>query len=233
MVKTKGAVIVKKSFAGYASLRKKSFGIRDLGKLDESAARQLHYWMDEMIVKGQNIKGWKKFDFYTFLWILIVRELKALGIDNSVLVKCSKALFDTKNQSNNELANAVLYCLNERKGVLFLLSKTGDYKFIYDPNDVSKPADGYRYKIFVGLDITWILILFLRSKDFYSYIKENQLLKEREIQVLNILHEHTNAMVSVKFLKEQVTITDTTDSIEEFLNLVLHQGNYKTIDIQI
>lgn len=231
MIKSKTRVTSKNSVTAYEKLKKKFFGIRDFGKVDESAVRQLHYWMEEMIVKGKDIKGWQKFDFYTFLWILIVRELKLIGIDNNILSNCSKVLFDSKSQSTKEFENAIMYCLNERKGVFFLISKSGDYKFIYNPTE--NPTETYKYQVFVGLNIKLILIQFFRSKDFYSYIKENQLLKEREIQALNILHEHTNAMVSVKFLKEQVTFTDTTDSIEEFLSLILQQGNYKTIDIQI
>ncbi|MDB5223929.1 MAG: hypothetical protein JWN83_2596 [Chitinophagaceae bacterium] len=232
MVREKG-VVAKKKIKTYDGLRQKYFGIRDLGKLDESAVRQLHYWLDEKIVSGNDTKGWQKFDFYTFLWILIVREFKVLGLDNNVLIKCSKGLFDGKNQPIKEFENAILTCLKDRKGLLFLLNKYGDFEFIENIKDVPNSPKARPYMTFVVIDITLILLQFLSVKDFYGYIKEHGLLKEREIQVLNVLHEHTNAMVTVKFLKDQVTITDKTDSIEQFLGLILHQGNYKTIDIQI
>src|SRR5688572_17921516 len=130
----------------YTGLKEKSFGIKDIKKVDKSNVRQLRYWISLGMINGiepnkstpaVDNPGWDKFSFYEFIWILIIRELKELNFDNSIIAKCAREIFTKKEPKNRMLLfeKAVLHPLINREDVFFIVNKEGEFN-VYRSEDL-------------------------------------------------------------------------------------------------
>src|ERR1700678_1202519 len=114
----------------HVGLKEKSFGIKDIKKLDYKNVRQLRYWITLGLLgeSTNDAVGQDKFNFYEFIWILIIRELKELNFDNEIIRLCAEEVFSRpdRNYKMLEFEKAILFTLINRQDSFFVINKGGE-----------------------------------------------------------------------------------------------------------
>jgi hypothetical protein len=219
----------------HEGLKEKSFGIKDIKKLDDKNVRQLRYWI-ELGLLGEsthNAVGQDKFNFYEFIWILIIRELKGLNFDNEIIKRCAKGVFCRPDSKYKMLVfeKAILFTLMNRKDSFFVMSKSGEFE-VYRPDDLSKIAEKNRFETCVIMNILPLVKGFLYLGDFIGYVTEHELLKENELRALQILHSSKEASITIELSKKTVTVEPGKDAVLRFIDTVFTDES-KKISIQL
>lgn len=226
----------------HIGLKEKSFGIKDIRRFDENNVRQLRYWISLGMVGGSEqgpstdsaeTGGWDKFNFYEFIWIFIVRELKELNFDNQIIKRCAEEIFSRwdKNHEMLEFEKAILYTLRNRKDVFFIINKDGEFN-VYRPEDLTKIAEKKELKTCIVMNLVPLLKDFLSTEDFLNYIAEWGLLKENEVKALRLLHDSKTASVRIGLSNRNIIIKQGEKAVIEFIeNIFIH--DYRTISIQL
>jgi DNA-binding transcriptional MerR regulator len=221
----------------HEGLKQKSFGIKDIKKLDDKYVRQLRYWIELGLLSEstQNAVGQDKFNFYEFLWVIIVRELKDLNFDNDIIKKCAKEVFSRPDSKYSmlEFEKAILFTLLNRMDSFFVISKNGEFE-VYRPEDLSKLAEKRGFETCVILNILPLVRGFLYLGDFRGYISSRRLLKENELRALQILYNSKDASVKIELNNKTVTIKPGKEAALEFINAVfMQEAKKQKISIQL
>lgn len=231
---SKDQVIPERAKKIYMGLKDKSFGIKDIKKFDESNVRQLRYWITLGLLgdSTNDAVGRDKFNFYEFVWVLIIKELKELNFDNSIIQKCAVDIFTRmdKNDQMLEFEKAILYTLVNRKDSFFVISKSGEFD-VHRPEDFTKIAAKNRFETCVIMNILPLVKGFLYMGDFADYISERELLRENEIRAIQLLHTSKTASVNIELSNRVITIQPGNEAVIEFVNAIFTH-EYKTISIQ-
>lgn len=220
----------------HEGLKEKSFGIKDIKKLDDKNVRQLRYWITLGLLgeATRDAVGQDKFNFYEFMWILIIRELKDLNFDNDIIKKCAKEVFsrpDGKRKMMLEFEKSILFTLLNRKDSFFVMSKSGEFQ-VYRPDDLSKIAIRNRFETCVVMNILPLVKGFLYLGDFAGYAAGHELLKENELKALQILHTSKQASVTIESENAMVIVDAGTEAASKFIDAVFTDEK-KTISIQL
>lgn len=225
----------------YTQLKEKSFGIKDIKKIDENNVRQLRYWISLGMVNGNaahtsantpDNSGWDKFNFYEFIWILIIRELKEMNFDNSIISKCASEIFSRKDPKYKMLLfeKAVLFALTNRTDVFFVVNKQGDFG-VYRPTDLEQIAAKKEFSPHVLINLLPLMKGFLELKDFRKYILEKNLLKEKESKTLELLSNDPKTEVTLILDGKEFIMRAGEGGIKDFIEMIFTK-DYKKINIQ-
>jgi hypothetical protein len=238
-------MIIKKSFSEktiefHKGLIKKSFGIRDIKKIGEDNVRQLRYWIDnDLIGEGkQNNKtknsNWDKFNFYEFIWILIVRELKELNFDNTIIKKCAKEIFSRPDKVyvGLEFEKAVRYALSGRKKAFITITKNGTFNF-YNKDTFKEISDSDVEETFVVMNFIKLIKSFLYLKEFLNYIIDCKILRDNEIKVLEMLHNSETIGIVIETDDERIVINPGKNAVKDFINKIFIYPKYNSLSINL
>lgn len=218
----------------HEGLKEKSFGIKDIKKLDEKNVRQLRYWIALGLLgkTTDEVVGQDKFNFYEFMWALIIRELKELNFDNDIIKRCADEVFGRRDRNYNmlEFEKAILFTLVNRKDSYFVINKRGEFE-VYRPDDLSKIAEKNRFHTCVILNILPLAKGFLYLGDFIDYISERELLKENEIKALQLLQGNKEASVKIGTGHRRIAIEPGNEAPRAFIDAIFTH-EYQSISIQ-
>ena len=222
-------------------LREKSFGIKDIKKIDENNVRKLRYWVSLGMVTGSESNksseadnsGWDKFNFYEFIWILLIQELKEMNFDNLIISKCASAIFSKKDPKYKMLLfeKAVLFALTHRTDVFFIVNKQGEFD-MYRPEDLAMIAEKKAFSSYVLINLLPLIKVFLKIRDFRKYIIEKKLLKENETKALELLSHDPKTEAKLILDGKEIVIQGGENGIKDFLEMVFTK-DYKKINIQL
>jgi hypothetical protein len=219
----------------HEGLKEKSFGIKDIKRLDEKNVRQLRYWITLGLLGNTTDEaiGQDKFNFYEFMWALIIRELKELNFDNDIIKRCADEIFSRVDKSYDmlEFEKAILFTLVNRRDSFFVINKGGEFE-VYRPDDLTRIAEKNRFDTCVVLNILPLVKGFLYLGDFIGYVSEHELLKENELRALQILHSSKEASVTIELSNKTVTIKPGKQAVLEFINAVFTDET-KKLSIQL
>lgn len=227
----------------HLSLKDKSFGIKDIRKIDENDVRQLRYWVSLGMITGNKTKkdthesdnsSWDKFSFYEFIWILIIRELKKMNFDNTIIINCASEIFGRKDTKYNKMLlfeKAILFSLTHREVVFFIVNKKGEFD-ILRPQDLERIDEEKEFSPCVLINLLPLIKGFLMLKDFRKYIIEKKLLKQNETKALELLLSDSNTEVKIIFEKTDVTINGSETGVKDFIETILTR-KYQKIIIQL
>jgi hypothetical protein len=226
----------------YAELKEKSFGIKDIKKIDENNVRQLRYWISLGMVNGnesvkavelQDNSGWDKFNFYEFIWILIIRQLKEMNFDNSIISKSATEIFSRKDPKYKMLLfeKAVLFALINRTDVFFVINKQGEFD-VCRPEDLIKIAEKKEFSLHVLLNLLPLMKSFLMIKDFRKYIVKMKLLEEKETKILELLSNDTKTEAKLILDGRESIMRAGEGGIKDFIEMIFTK-DYKKINIQL
>jgi hypothetical protein len=226
----------------YTELKEKSFGIKDIKKIDENNVRQLRYWISLGMVDGNEEKvaanasdnsGWDKFNFYEFIWVLIIRELKGMNFDNSIISKCAGEIFSRKDPKYKMLLfeKSVLFALTNRTDVFFVVNKQGEFD-VYRPMDLEQIATKKEFSPYVLINLLPLMKGFLGLKDFRKYIVEKKLLKENEAKALELLSNDSKTEVTLILDGKESIMRAGEGGIKDFIEMIFTK-DYKKINIQL
>ena len=215
-------------------LKEKSFGIKDIKKLDDKNVRQLRYWITLGLL-GESTRdavGQDKFNFYEFMWILIIRELKDLNFDNDIIKRCAKEVFNRPDSRYKmlEFEKSILFTMN-RKDSFFVMSKSGQFQ-VYRPEDMTMIAIKNHFETCVIMNILPLVKGFLYLVDFIEYAAEHELLKENKLGALQILHTSKQATITIELSNTTVIVEPGKEAALKFIDTVF-TGEGKKILIQL
>ncbi|MES2398100.1 MAG: hypothetical protein V4549_18950 [Bacteroidota bacterium] len=226
----------------YSELKEKSFGIKDIKKIDENNVRQLRYWISLGMLNGnesanagelQDNSGWDKFNFYEFIWILIIRQLKEMNFDNSIISKSANEIFSRKDPKYKMLLfeKAVLFALTNRTDVFFVINKQGEFD-VYRPEDLIKIAEKKEFSPHVLINLLPLMKGFLLLKDFRNYIVGKKLLKENETKTLELLSNDPKTEAKLILDGKESIMRAGENGIKDFIEMIFTR-DYKKIIIQL
>jgi len=218
----------------HAALSQKSFGIKDIKYFDANGTRPLHYWLSEGIVRGlsdaetnSNASNWRKFSFYEFIWVLVVRSLKGLNYDNALLKKNVEAVFKKMAEDYRmlEFEKAVITALAIRNQHIWaFFGERGEFDVKYDADGVIDMFLGQHDILYTHANINRFVREFLGVKEFFPYIKENELLEERELQALEVLYNNPKAEVGIRVEgKDEIVIKPGKEAPQKFISTIMSE----------
>ena len=227
----------------HLELKSKYFGIKDIKKVtsqdQEKSVRQLRYWISEGLVSsedsGQKKKrpGWDKFNFYEFIWILLIKELKELNFSNGIIQIAANRLFSKKDKfyAMLEFEKAVLYPLFNRKHSFFVITKDGKFS-VARPEDFERKMKLSKYSKFVTIDLQLLMKEFLANGEFLSYVINTKMLKPKETTALKFLQNSRNTSIIIESEDEPIIIEPNEDAICKFIETIF-SVDYKTISVRL
>lgn len=213
----------------YQQLKDKTFGIKDIKLFDINAVRPLRYWIEQGLigeVAGGDSEASRndKFDFFEFLWVLVVKELKELNFDNQIVRSCAIDIFSRRDTKYDmlEFEKAVLYTLVNRRDALLLISKAGKFD-VYRPKDYRKIAEKTKVETCIIMNILPLVrgILFLGF--FTDYVAERGLLNEQEIHALRVLNSNHHADLIVNLDGEAIHIGHDQNRVAAFADAIFNR----------
>ena len=230
----------------HSVLSLKSFGIKDIKHFDAKAARPLHYWLAEGIVQGlsdtdsteanANTSNWLKFNFYEFIWVLVVRSLKGLNYDNALLKKNVETVFKKMAEDYRmlEFEKAIITALTARTQYVWaFFGERGEFEIKYDSDGVIDMFLGDHETLYTHANIYRFIHEFLCVKEFFPYIKENGLLEDREAQALEVLYNNPKAEIGIRVEdKDEIMIKPGKDAPQKFIKTIMSE-KYSGISIRL
>lgn len=108
-----------KDLSNFQLFREAQFTARDLG----ISYRELNHWSEnDLIDDERNDNGWRKLSFAAFVWVQLIKELRAIGVSLDVIRQAKQSFMKPEKDSGLDLLGAVAVCVSSRKPIFIIIS---------------------------------------------------------------------------------------------------------------